>query len=694
MKAREGPGNQSSFATESNTKEDPHMQYENPFALVKASDYTDKQINSLWVELGSAAIIDSIIEPKSNESKFILGGKGTGKTHLLRYYSYPAVRLRSPKESGLTIVKRNRFLAVFLRATSLDSSRFESSNEPPYKWQQLFGIYLELRLAEGVLDALCNIKETSTDDVFDDTAFIDEIKQSIFDDKLNDCSTISDFREWTINERRKIDTAIINAAFTNTLELKASFAIGSLCLPISRAIRRWNSALSNVPLIYLIDEIENFSTLQQQVVNSLIRYGEGLASFRVTGRRYAIKTQSTLADGEENREGSEYKKTYLDDILRDHTKSDEFSKKFIIKRLQSAGLALLPNNEAMNAFDPEYCFEEIKTGDYYKNAFEQTRITPNIENLANTAIGSIASAYPNESPELIASIIESLTSELPAILQKLNILLLFKKAKKKTNLKELASQIKTDALHFLNANTKPKNYYSTAYGHYSSDLFAQLCRESKSNQSVPYAGYDTFVKMASGNPRSLLTILGKAYEIATFKGVNFISEQKLSIAMQTEAAQEAARFMYESDTNFGKDSDIAREATTKLATLLRAARYSLNIPEVSPLAFSFADEDLTPDAKKVLHDAINYSLVFELLDGRPDRNSQRLHRKIQLNPLISPKWGLPISVRGDISLNRETLKAIFNPDSSKDFTAVLNALTSKWNSIAKNGDLGTQQELF
>lgn len=69
------------------------MEQTNPFALVRASDYTDEQINALWVEIGPT-VINAIIEPRSRTSKFILGGKGTGKTHLLRHYAYPVSRLR------------------------------------------------------------------------------------------------------------------------------------------------------------------------------------------------------------------------------------------------------------------------------------------------------------------------------------------------------------------------------------------------------------------------------------------------------------------------------------------------------------------------------------------------------------------------------------------------------------------------
>src|ERR1022692_1346070 len=139
------------------------MEQTNPFALVRASDYTDEQINSLWVEIGPK-LISTIIEPQSRISKFILGGKGTGKTHLLRYYSYPVSRLRFPNKSGLSILVEQKFLAIFLRANGIDAARFEATSEVDSKWQQLFGVYLELRLVEGVLDALCDIKVTSIDD--------------------------------------------------------------------------------------------------------------------------------------------------------------------------------------------------------------------------------------------------------------------------------------------------------------------------------------------------------------------------------------------------------------------------------------------------------------------------------------------------------------------------------------------------
>lgn len=124
----------------------------NPFSFAKASDYSDEEINKLWIDI-SENFVEAVIEPTLRKSKFILGGKGTGKTHLLRHYSYNATKLRSSNLTGLDIVNQHQSLGVFLRANALDASRFICLNDIDIsKWQQLFGVHLELKLAEDLLD--------------------------------------------------------------------------------------------------------------------------------------------------------------------------------------------------------------------------------------------------------------------------------------------------------------------------------------------------------------------------------------------------------------------------------------------------------------------------------------------------------------------------------------------------------------
>lgn len=673
-----------------------NMDRTNPFAFFKASDYTDEQINDLWVEIGGSTI-DEIIEPRSPVSKIILGGKGTGKTHLLRYYSFSAMRLRFPKMSGLDIVKKSKFLAVFLRANSFDAARFEfQDNDGGARWSKAFSLYLELRLAEVVLETLELIKDTSPNDKFDDLGFIRMAASFITDPQVEKLESVSSFARWVTAQRREIDEQINNFAFSGELNLSVPFAVGALSLGMSKCIVQWHRSLDG-PLLYLIDEVENFSVVQQQVLNTMIRFGEGRSTFRIGGRIYAMKTFATLANGEVNREGSEFKKVLLDDILRNYARYPEFARKFVIKRLVTAGHLSVDGTRSATTLDPKNFFDEIDSSNFYENFL--SRLLPqgaeplflrNFRSALEPLVDKTTGARVNG--EQICGL---LTDGLPVLLKKLNILLFCKKAKGNGACEQVARTLHADALSYASGAADTPKYYSTAYGHYASDLLAQLCRELRRSRNFPYAGFDTFVQMSSGNPRNLLVVLGRAYSVAKFKELDFINGAPLDIDSQNQAANEAARFMLESDANIGSHSESAGDVVGKLASLLRTARYSLNIPEVSPLAVSFADEDLSEVARSALKWALNLSFVFEIGEGRPDRNSHKLLRKIQLNPVLSPRWDLSIGRRGDISLSRDLLTAIFEPGRRDEFDLHLKVLEGRWNNpFSKRSVIVDQKELF
>lgn len=494
------------------------------------------------------------------------------------------------------------------------------------------------------------------------------------------CNTLKELRKWILEEKRSIDDAVNNAAFSGTLDVRIPFSIGSFCIPVSRAMARWNVRLVDIPLLYLIDEIENFSASQQQVVNTLIRYGEGLATFRVTGRLYAKKTLATLADGEENREGAEFKTENLDEKLRSYSKYPDFAKKFVRKRLIEAGLLA----DIKDGFSPSRCFEDIGTEDLYANVIRTLGLDSSSPPFVKSFVEVLRPIARERNSESEADrIVETLIGGLPLLLQKLNLLLFAKKIRTNSDLLSLSAEIRSTAVQFLSAPKSNKGAYATAYGHYASDLFAQLCRESRKSLDVPYAGFEAFVRMSSCNPRNLLILLGRAYEIAKFRDVDFVHGSPLNIPLQTEAAVASARFAFESDTNYGTQSDQAREAVRRLAEVLHVARFSLKIPEVSPLAVSFSDGDLTIEARGVLNNALNYSLLYEIYSGRRDRNTQQLNRKVQLNPMLSPRWGLATSRGGDLKLNKDLINAIFLPSELPKFEALLKGLRAKWNSLLR-----------
>jgi len=671
------------------------MNQANPFSHIRASDYTDEEINALWVGFGSSAI-DAVIEPNSRISKYILGGKGSGKTHVLRYHSYQVARKRVHDETGLSTLTKQKFLAVFLRAAAFDASRFENVSSNKNTWQQIFGIYFELMLIEEVVDALCEVQSSSAQDQFDDKAFLTEMASITSNKSLLTCASLGDFLQWIKDQRGNIDDAINHWAFTNQLDISIPFNLGSAALKINQAIAKWHPLLASLRLIYLIDEIENFSTLQQEVVNTFIRYGEGQATFRVTGRLYAVKTYATINSGEENREDSEYKITVLDDILRKHRGYPQFAKKFISNHLVSGSFSDQEKPSHPNFFDPKKSFEEVKTENFYDAAIQNFNLDaarPHfIKNFTSAISSSKRLLSTDTTPDQIA---HTLTNGFPLLLQKLNILQFCKKFSVRISAKDLAEKIVKDCADFtLNKPTKEK-YYSVAYGHYAGDLFAQLFAEARSSTKLPYAGFDTFVRMSAGNPRNLLIILGRAYDIASFRAIDFIYDESLSIGLQTEAVLASARVAYDKDAGYGPMAEKAKAATNRFASVLRAARYALRIPEVSPLAVSFLDDDLSDESREVLQYAIHYSFIFENRNGRRDRNTRRLNRKMQLNPMMAPVWGLSLGRRGDLKLTRQLLNYIFDPALGDEFEKALRELDRTWNNPFRiRSTRQPQKELF
>lgn len=668
------------------------LERQNPFTLVKASDFSDSQIHELWVELG-APMINKIIEPRVRTSKYILGGKGTGKTHLLRYHSYQVARLRYPNESGLEMVVRQKYLGIFIRAANVDPGRFEPDPAEINKWQRLFGVYLELWLAERLIEALLDIQASSPRAAFADSALLEVLSSNVHGAGEEGFESLLSFARWLQRERREIDHAVDNAAFSGVLDVRVAFSIGGLCAPLGRALREWHPAFSTIALIFMIDEIENFSSFQQEVLNSLIRYSEGVITFRISGRLYSIKTTATMAKGEENREEAEFRTTTLDNLLGNYQKYGDFATKFVKRRL-----AVVSKGDADRSasFDPTKHLDEVDPSFFY----EKPILALGIEAQAHEASRRLISILTNSdtrlkvSPQDAQIVVDTLVTDLPLLLQRLNILLFCKKYRRPGTAMATAQALRSAASAFvIDAGKARKGTYATAYQHYSKDLFAQVCRESKFGGPI-YAGFETFVKMSSGNPRNLLIVLGRMHEMAAFRGMNFSKGQKLSLRLQTDAAIEASRFLLESDTNYGGMAEKARDAIVRLGETLRTARFSLNIPEVSPLAFSFAIEDLDEEARNTLHSALNYSLLFEVTSGRADRNSQKLLKKAQLNPLLSPKWGLSTSRRGDLSLGRELSSSIFNSGQSKEFKALLRSLDLRWNNPFKSHDQEIQPTLF
>jgi len=306
----------------------------NPFAITKAIDFTDEQIAQYWVDMN----FKETIAPTSRNSRIILGGKGSGKTHVLRYFSYNVQKTRA-EGTLLDHFKTERYLGIYLLCNSLNAGRFSNKEISDEVWEVLFNYYFELELAELLLkcisEILIPIKGERHIDQDDERKIVLDILSHFA--SPNRCENILDLVEYIANERKKVDYTVNNCVFTGKVEHEIQITRGRLIYALPTIFERF-FADAEFTFVYIIDELENLTECQQRFIHTLYREKQGPCTFRIGVRLYGLKSKETYAAGQRNMDGSEHEEIYLDNIFRSNgQKYKEFAQGLLLTRLQEGG---------------------------------------------------------------------------------------------------------------------------------------------------------------------------------------------------------------------------------------------------------------------------------------------------------------------------------------------------------------------
>lgn len=651
---------------------------ENPFDITKASDFSDQQINDYWVDISGGGFID-IFKPRSPMPMYILGGKGSGKTHLMRYFSYSSQKIRC-SDSILSGIKSDKYIGIYLRCGGLNASRF---SQPPggvqQNWPGLFSYYMDLWLAQLTIDIIADIMDGHASLQDNETNICNQI-YNIFgfnEDQSPDTTptTLNSLKEFLYNLQREVDISVNNFAFTSELNVKVHAPPGRLVFSIPQIFSEYLPELKGVQFLYLIDELENLLEDQQCYINTLIREKELPCSFKIGARLYGIRTYATYSASETNKRGSEYEVLRLDSILRTVNKKSyrEFARNLCKKRLSESGYkeCLRPSSVLDSYFQtpPKEQYDKLLTQFIIKKY--EGRDRPYFKSLRkklDQAINADAAHGLSQDSD-INTIIGYLSCKEYPLLEKINLLLFYQDWHKNKPLLEAAKIISESCTRFFSGDKSEKRHFSII-SHFRADLISQIFREC--GQKQQYFGIDTFIKMSSGLPRNLLTTLKYIYQWSSFnEEYPFTQEREITYQSQREGVMEASEWFFRDARMVGLEGERIRNSIERLAILFREIRYSDKPTECSLSTFSVGTSSISREAKRILDLAEKWSLLIEVVGGQRDRNTKRVDQKFQLNPMLCPRWDLPIQRRGAIALNSDEINSIFDEDYSSEYEILL-----------------------
>lgn len=634
-----------------------------PFHVSKAAYMSNEEILATFVD---PTPVTSVAQPDSSTPILLTGSKGSGRTHLMKYWSYPVQLLRH--QGNLSdCLSRDRYVRIYLSLAGLNASRFESEYISPQLTSTLFGVYLDLTVARFLFRLLLDLGKRDLVTEREIADFVRSANEIAPLGKSGQVSGLSELITAARQRMRDLDEEVNDAIVRGEAPSVAwPCSPGDLFQKLPEALRGNVSVLRDVTISYLLDELENVGAWHQRHIQTLVREKRDRIAIVVGVRSFGIKAPFTLADDEMNRPDAEFRIVRLDERMRGKNERifDDFCRAVIRRRLTSIGLV---------AHDPSIYFargeeEDRQFLDSIKSP-ERSRGMEELRTLLTDRCGL--------SLEQADAVEAALRYDENPLLEKLAILAYYKTWRRERPSVQSAWRVQEEMTRYRHGERKRVHRLMS---HFRADLIAQLRREHRRPQL--YVGFDTFVRMADGNPRNLINLFSYVFSWADVMECPSPAQTPISVDVQVRAVADASQSAYWNAEALGRDSIMIRRSMERLGELLEKLRFSSKLVESSLCAILLDFSVMSDDAERIVRQAEEWSLLIRR-PSRRDRNDARKLRTFQIDRMLAPLWNLPVNRRGVLELRPKEVEAIFASEDESAFRQVLRRRLDRVNLVSQ-----------
>lgn len=633
--------------------------YKNPFSEFDTNVMTAEQISELFTEpYDSFTIPESkIIEDKS--PIIFIGGRGTGKTMLLRQFSYNVQKIIQTEKNYLEKVKQTKYIGIYFRIdkpllqslsslgrmTSLEN--FEEAIFTHFFELTIFKEYLEIiKILEKDINLLSQ-KEVLYDEILSELLSIFPLPQEVI------CDNIDDLLQFVIDEINYIwdfqSKKAIDIDDTVKFSPKCNLILqGRLSDEFCKTKTFHLLGLKDISILLLIDEFESFSEKQQTVINAAMRYNKEYGiRLRIGMRPYGFKTYDTVNSEDFIKEGRDYSKIEFNNPLVKKQNNKSYFE--LIKRVASKRLASVPM-------------------------------------FVGTSIVEILGDEEDLESEA-KDIVKGNTKHIEIYLKEINKLHIFNRTLELDSLKNIRDDnplyemeclrllLKGESLEYVEkALSDYKNKEKSAEAKKFSDDYDKkyklafvfvLCSIYKREKKA-YYGFSDYCYLSSGVIGSFIELCRRAFDLAYFKDRDNLNQGVISKEIQTEAAYEysyAERDMICRIAEHGKKLEVFVNNLGNAFSYIHRDLH-LRYPETNMFP---VDSDLSDENKKLLEIACRWSLIFKKPNVQDSSAQNNIHDMYILSRVFSPVFKISYRTRGGLNpikkLTNDFFSTKFNPES-------------------------------
>jgi hypothetical protein len=622
-------------------------------------------------ELGYDVWEDFVVPPffgelglyENKQPKLIVGGRGCGKTMLLRYLAHqsafsPARRV-VPDEALLHI-------GLYWRADTQFANAMQRRAVSPETWASAFQHFAALLLSLEVLRSLdsiatSNYEHFSSDDLarlsFSDVrAFDDQIPSKFSDLEESFHRRIHQLEAWVSDVRKAPEPRFLPGT--------------KFVVALIDEVRHQSPALENARFFVYLDEYENLIEYQQEIVNTWVKFSQVPLIFNLAMKRNGFQTRKTVGT-ESLSDIHDFRQHDIESHLENQFEC--FAAEILFLRLSKGGAAVdvdvarlhdpsrLTEREdpkyrsdllkAASRLLPDVSEEQLAAGVFSDKTLSQ-KLRERIETAlkAQTLPQSFDDFFRPESPK--ASIIT------PA--------LLFRK-----NLSPEFISAEFDRLEE-GATSKFENWIHNNFIGCLLQLYEPFSR------ACPfYAGFRTFCHLANGNIRYFLELCHRSVARATDLTIGVSPED------QAEVARQASTSFLKEIRSFGTKGNQLYSFVLGLGSLFAFAHLRDTQSESEQTHFFVREghRALSNDDLRFLEEAVKWSVLFESEATKLKSEYEAEGLDYTLNPIYAPYFHISYRKRRKLELGVDDLHILIEGEYSK-ISELLKRYRSAW-SITK-----------
>lgn len=562
----------------------------------------------------------------------LMGGRGTGKTTVLRGLSY--MGQYALNNDNIDTFDLNSYIGIYFRCDTNHVHAFSGKGIDNETWMKIFAHYFNLIFTSEILEFIDWHKKHKSDD-----EVLSEHACRLIATSLH-LGNVSDYKELMhVLEKAmyKFQADINNISDGNIPQLSLAGDPIKIVTEQSRKLRQF----SDKTFYLLIDEYENLLDSQQQIVNTLLKHIPQSYTIKIGVREMGWRVKHTMNPQESVIDPADY---VLFNIVDEFT--DETPEKF-------------------ESFARDVCQLRIK------DLFEEDGVDFNIEQaLVSLPYEDEAIKLGVEHTRLYKNVLEyERKSGLNLEVSPLYKFFISYWAENHN------SMLKDEIEDYL-SNTKN---WDTRYENYKYSLLFKI-RTGRGRGGIQkyYAGWSTFVKLANGNIRYLMELVYRSYYIYLQEGGDIT--KPVSADVQTKAARNVGwKNLTELEGTWSNGAQLTRMVQTLGTIFSKLAKDGENsAPEI--VQFEIEGERSARTEELLQAGIMNLALVRMPANKQSGRGSVK-EFMYSLHPIFAPYFIYSFRRKRKIGLSdSEFLLCVDNPNN-----AVKDILTKRNVKIDKEG---------